>query len=104
METETKTGAITLEALSEQIGRVERLVSLGAKSVLDAREAAAFTGLSLKHIYRLTSERRIPFYRKNRKIYFKKTELESWLTENKVMSAAEVESRAATYVAIHSNN
>lgn len=91
----------TLQELSDQLGRVERLAAIGTKPVLDLDEAALFTGFSKGHLYRLTSERQIPHYKKNRKLYFKKTELEAWLTEDRVLTAAEIDSRASTYVATH---
>lgn len=91
----------TLQDLSNQLGRVERLAAINAKAVLDLDEAVLFTGFSKGHLYRLTSERQIPHYKKNRKLYFKKTELEAWLLEEKVLTNAELDSRAATYIATH---
>lgn len=91
----------TLQDLSNQLGRVERLATISAKPILDLDEAVLFTGFSKGHLYRLTSERQIPHYKKNRKLYFKKTELEAWLLEEKVLTNAELDSRAATYMATH---
>jgi len=91
----------TLLELSEQLGRVERLAAISAKPVLDLDEAALFTGFSKGHLYRLTSERQIPHYKKSRKLYFKKTELEAWLLEDRVLTVAELDSRATTYVTTH---
>lgn len=91
----------TLQDLSNQLGRVERLAAINAKAVLDLDDAVLFTGFSKGHLYRLTSERQIPHYKKNRKLYFKKTELEAWLLEEKVMTAKDIESKAATYVVTH---
>ncbi len=91
----------TLQDLSNQLGRVERLAAINAKAVLDLDDAVLFTGFSKGHLYRLTSERQIPHYKKNRKLYFKKTELEAWLLEEKVLTNAEIDSRAATYMATH---
>ena len=91
----------TLLELSEQLGRVERLTAISAKPVLDLDEAALFTGFSKGHLYRLTSERQIPHYKKSRKLYFKKTELEAWLLEDRVLTVAELDSRATTYVTTH---
>ena len=91
----------TLQDLSNQLGRVERLATISAKPILDLDEAVLFTGFSKGHLYRLTSERQIPHYKKSRKLYFKKSELEAWLLEEKVLTNAELDSRAATYIATH---
>lgn len=91
----------TLQDLSNQLVRVERLTAISAKAILDLDEAVLFTGFSKGHLYRLTSERQIPHYKKNRKLYFRKSELEAWLLEEKVLTNAELDSRAATYMATH---
>ena len=91
----------TLQDLSNQLGRVERLAAINAKAVLDLDDTVLFTGFSKGHLYRLTSERQIPHYKKNRKLYFRKSELEAWLLEEKVLTNAELDSRAATYIATH---
>lgn len=91
----------TLQDLSNQLGRVERLTMISAKTVLDLDEAIMFTGFSRGHLYRLTSERKIPHYKKSRKLYFKKTELEAWMLEEKVRTQNEIEAAATTYVATH---
>lgn len=84
-------------ALSDRLDRIERLALLTAKPVLNVREAAAFTGFSVKHLYRLTSTRQIPHFKKNAKLLFKKTELEDWLTTCKVLTEEEIERQALAY-------
>ena len=91
----------TLQDLSNQLGRVERLAAINAKAVLDLDDAVLFTGFSKGHLYRLTSERQIPHYKKNRKLYFKKSELEAWLLEDKILTAKDIDSQATTYVVTH---
>lgn len=88
-------------AISLRLDRIEQLALINTKPILDVKEAAIFTGFSVKHIYRLTSSKQIPHFKKNAKLLFKKTELESWLTENKVLTEAEVNQKATTYSTIH---
>ncbi len=92
---------ITLEAMGEKLDRIERLTLIAAKPVLDLNEAAMFTGFSVGHLYRLTSGHEIPHYKKARKLYFKKAELEDWMTEDRVKTKAEIDSQAATYCITH---
>lgn len=87
--------------MDERFDRLERAALIGAKPVLGVEEAAEFTGYTVKGIYTLTSEKRIPHYKKNGKLYFKKDELEAWMTENKVLTQREINSKAQTYVATH---
>jgi excisionase family DNA binding protein len=44
--------------------------------------AERVTGLTKSSIYHLTHEQKIPCSKKGKRLYFKKTDLESWLTEN----------------------
>lgn len=91
----------TMQELSDKLDRIGQYTVIAAKTVLDLNEAALFTGFSVGHIYRLTSRKQIPHFKKSRKLYFKKSELEEWMLENKIMSEAEISSRAATHVITH---
>ena len=53
-----------MTALGQRFDRLEQLTLIGAKPVLDLEEAVMFTGLSRGHLYRLTSEKQIPYYKK----------------------------------------
>lgn len=87
-------------AISARLDRIEQLALISAKPVLDVKEAATYVGFSVKHLYRLTSERRIPHFKMNAKLYFKKSELEHWLTRHRVSTTDEIENRAATYCSL----
>ena len=91
----------TLNDLSRKLDQIAELTLIGSKTVLDIEEAALFTGLSVGHIYRLTSGRKIPHFKKQRKLYFKKTELEAWMLDTKILTDDEIQSKASTYVATH---
>lgn len=91
----------TLKDLSNKLDHIAELTLIGSKTVLGIDEAALFTGLSVGHIYRLTSSKQIPHFKKSRKLYFKKTELEEWMLERKILTEDEIRSKASTYVATH---
>ena len=84
--------------INARLARLEELTLAGIKAVLNITEASQFTGISRPQIYRLTSEKRIPHYKKNNKLYFKKTELENWMLQNKIETIDEINSKASTYV------
>ncbi len=87
--------------MDERFDRLEAATLIGVKDILTAEEAAMFTGYTARGIYALTSQKRIPHYKKNGKLYFNKQELAGWMTENRVMTEAEINSAATTYTAIH---
>lgn len=52
------------------------------KEVLTAADVARLTGYSISTVYKLTSERKIPFHKpehKGRKLYFNREEILDWL-------------------------
>ena len=91
----------TLQDLSNKLDHIAELTLIGSKTVLNIDEAALFTGLSVGHIYRLTSGKKIPHFKKQRKLYFKKAELEAWMLDTKILTDVEIQGKASTYVATH---
>ncbi len=86
------------KALTERLARIESLVMAGAKEVLTVDECAAYMGYTKNHMYRLTSQRAIPFYKPmGGTIYFRKSEIEDWLLRNRQATEAEINSKATTY-------
>lgn len=74
---------------------------LHSKEVLTTHEAALFTGLSESHIYKLACRKAIPYYKSGggKLIYFKKSDLETWMLHRRVKSAYEIEREAGDYTA-----
>lgn len=90
------------QELTAQIDGLKKLIIAGSKEVLSIEECATFTSLSVAHIYRLTSQRAIPFYKPmGGKIYFKKSEIENWLLQGRQATDSEIKSQAVTYCAIN---
>lgn len=88
--------------LTERLARLESLLLTGTKEVLTLDECSMFTGYSKNHLYRLTSQRAIPFYKPmGGTIYFKKQEIEEWLLQNRQATEAEINSKATTYCRTH---
>ena len=62
-------------------------------------EAAKFLDLSPSHLYKLTSERKIPHFKPNgKKIYFDEYELVQWLKRKPKRTREETEEKAASYI------
>lgn len=92
---------VAIDILLDKLNRIEQLSLIGAKSILTLDEAVLYTGLSKAYLYRMTSNREIPHFKKSRKLYFKKSELEEWMLERKIPTKLEIDSMASTYVATH---
>jgi excisionase family DNA binding protein len=53
-------------------------------------EASTLVSLSKNTVYGMVSRREIPHYKRGKKLYFLKDELEKWIGSKKVLSAQEV--------------
>ena len=89
----------TLQEINEKLDAIKGLTAVGNKSVLRVEEAALLTGYTVGHLYRLTSTKQIPHYKHGRDLFFRKDELEDWLTAKPVKTDAEIDSLATTYIA-----
>lgn len=87
-----------VKELKGQLDRIEAGL-LAQKEALTFDETMIYTGLSKSHLYKLTSGRAIPHYKPNGKIiYFRRSELDSWLLNNRIKTNAEINSEATTYI------
>lgn len=70
------------------------------KEVLTIKEAAEVTGLSVSRMYTLACYKKIPHYKLNgRGLRFKRSELEAWLTRDRVATDEELNAKAQMYLA-----
>lgn len=75
---------------------------LAAKPILTMNDAAQFMGVSKCNLYKLVSAKKIPHYKSEggKFTYFKRAELEQWLTAVRVPTNEELETQAATRCAM----
>ena len=83
----------------QRLETIERNTLLASKNVLTIDDVVTLTGLSKSHIYKLTCNHQIPFYKPNGKyVYFERKEVEAWMLQNRVETQAETEAKALAYV------
>jgi excisionase family DNA binding protein len=83
-----------------RLERLEQLTLLAAKTVLNTDDVCDLTGLSKPRIYALCNKREIPHYKQG-SLYFKRDEVEKWMTARRVPTAKEINSKAAMYCHTH---
>ncbi len=83
-------------SFTEQLNRIEAML-FSTKRVFTIQEAALFTSLSERTIYKKTSLGEIPHYKQAGKLFFDRRELESWLLSNRGFSKEDLSRAAATY-------
>ncbi len=67
-------------------------------NVINLNEAAEYVSLCKSTMYKKTSERNIPHFKQGKKLYFKRNELDEWLTAQKITTHAEIEKEADEYI------
>lgn len=83
----------------KQISFLQKMILAALKPVLTMDEAVIFTGLSKSYLYKLTYRKLIPYYKNKgmKGIYFKREELEAWMTQERVATQEEIEQEAIRY-------
>ena len=88
--------------IKEQLNRIEQYSMIAAKTMLNINEAAFILGMSVEGVRFNVRKHILPCYKPNvNRIYFKKSELEDWMMQNRSKSMAEIESEAAAYCITH---
>lgn len=91
-----------MDKILERLDEIQKMIEsqgLYTKEVLNFTDACRYLELSQSHLYKLTSNGIIPFYKPNgKKIYFRRNELDAWLLRNRTDSQDEIDRRAAEYL------
>ena len=90
---------VTLQSVLDRLDILTSAV-LSNKQTLNIDEAAAFTGLAVSYLYKLTSTQEIPHYKpRGKMLYFDRSELETWLKKGKVKTITDIDREASVIVA-----
>lgn len=85
------------DKILEELREIKGLSLLAAKNVLTIEEVAKLTDLSVSCLYKKTCAKEIPYYKKDKRIYFKRQEIEEWMLQNRISTNAELEQSAINY-------
>lgn len=62
--------------------------------IMDVKQAAEFLKMKVPTIYTMTCYNQIPFYKRGKRIYFKREELVKWIEEGRKKTRKEIEEEA----------
>lgn len=86
----------------QKLEKIETLIKnqiVLTKEFLTLEETAEYLNLSKSALYKLTGRKEIPFYNPGgKKIYFKRTDLDAWITQGKSVSDVEIEEEMTLYL------
>lgn len=81
----------------QAIEELKALTLLAAKNTLTLDDVVLLFGFSRSTIYKLTSSKAIPHYRRGKVLFFDKAELDAWAKECRINTQAEAEAQALAY-------
>lgn len=87
-----------MNEIIELLRRMEQDTLLAAKNVLTMDDVALYTGYSKQHLYRLTSKKQIPHYKRGGTCFFDKAELEEWMRGTRISTDEEVSANASRII------
>lgn len=79
----------------------DNLVFVAQKPWLSVKEFAAYTGYKVSYVYKLISQRGVPFYKRDggKNVFFLKDEIDKWILGHRIAPMEELEEQAVRYVA-----
>lgn len=75
-------------------GSSEEIQNLSTKTFLTISEVSIYTGFSPNYLYQLVHNRVIPFYKPGRKLFFKQSEIDAWISSSRQKSIDEIKREA----------
>lgn len=78
----------------EEIKEYIKQLNLFNKDVLTLKEAAKYAGLSTYTLKDKAKSGQLPFYKREKMLYFRLNELKSWMCEHRFASNTELKSKA----------
>ena len=81
----------------EKLDKIESLLKFQTDEPLTIERASEFLGIKKATIYQLVFERKIPFYKPNKRLFFSKIELMQWVFSNKIKTVKELEDEYHKY-------
>ena len=89
--TESQFRTLVKDCLSESIKENSLIKETDSDKLFSIKEASIYLNLAPQTIYGFTSNRVIPFIKKGKKLYFKKSDLESWLCDGRKATVKELQ-------------
>ncbi len=96
----TKKAEAKKMTLAQRLERIERIIAIGTKEVLNTAELALYLDISESRLRTITSERNIPHYKNDfGRVCYLKSEVDKWRLGEKVKTKEELKQEAKAYCA-----
>lgn len=94
------------ELIMNKLNAIEKLLMLKqevatkeeTEEIMNVEKAVKHLGMSRVTIYQYTSKRAIPHFKRGKRLFFKRSELDNWLTGNRVLSKEDIDRLTDEYL------
>jgi prophage regulatory protein len=94
-----KKKAMENQLILEKLNKLEILLTDSTKKILNIEDLINYTGYKRTYVYKLVHNNIIPYSKPNGKaLFFERSEIESWLLQNKIQSKSQIEDKAQGYI------
>lgn len=91
-----------MEFIQNELKEIKELLKkqiIQQKEILTIEEAAEMLGLSTSRLYKMTSNKEVPYYKPGgKKIYLKRRDLEDWILNSRVSADSEEDEKLNAYL------
>ena len=87
------------QKILESLLKIENSL-FNSKPILNIEEVSVFTGISKSTLYKLTSTRDIPHYKKSKHLVFDRQEITEWMKSNPIPTKEDIDKAASTYLTL----
>ena len=70
----------------------------GGYDLMNVQQVAAYLSLSVQTIYGLVHKIEIPNFKRGKRLYFKRTEIDDWIGQSRRKTRVEIEQEATNYL------
>jgi len=81
---------LAIESLKESSKNVDEF--------MDIDQTASFLAMSKTTIYGMTHQRKIPYFKVGKRLFFKKSEIEQWIVSKRINTYDDLEKRAKEHL------
>lgn len=94
------------ELILERLDRIEKAIhNLNLSNAITVEEktmnileVANYIKVAKTSIYGLTHQKKIPYYKVGKKLYFKKSEIDEWIFSKRIKTKDDIEKEAMKYI------
>lgn len=94
------------ELIIEKLARIEKAIEMLSSiqrntsddSLFNVEDVSKYLKVEKSAIYKFTSTNEIPHYKNGKKLYFKKSDIDKWISSKKIKTRDDIEREALEYL------